>query len=94
MKQSANISNTIFSKTQICSFQKCIGSTSFSILAKIKSPVMVPKPSTRTWFHRQMSGYKGFPNSVKACVHYFLSNLIFSPNDSHLKTMKNVFYFI
>ena len=30
----------------------------------------------------------------KACVHYFLSNLYFSLNDSPSKTMKNVFYFI
>ena len=29
----------------------------------------------------------------KACVHYFLSNFYFSPNDSPLKTTKNVFYF-
>ena len=29
-----------------------------------------------------------------ACVHYFLSNFYFSPNDSPSKTMKNVFYFI
>ena len=68
MKQSANISNNIFSKTQICCFQKCIRSTFFSILAKTKRPetdFRVPKPSTRTWFHRQISGYQGFPNSVK-----------------------------
>ena len=32
--------------------------------------------------------------NVKACVHYFLSNFYFSPNDSPSKTMKNVFYFI
>ena len=38
MKQSASISNTIFSKTQICCFQECIRSTFFSILAKIKYP--------------------------------------------------------
>ena len=31
---------------------------------------------------------------IKACVHYFLSNLYFSLNDSPSKTMKNVFYFI
>ena len=31
---------------------------------------------------------------LKACVHYFLSNFYFSPNDSPSKTMKNVFYFI
>ena len=24
-----------------------------------------PKPFTQTWFHRQMSGYQGLPNSVK-----------------------------
>ena len=33
-------------------------------------------------------------NKIKACVPYFLSNVYFSPNDSTLKTMKNVFYFI
>ena len=32
--------------------------------------------------------------NVKACIHYFLSNFYFSPNDSPSKTMKNVFYFI
>ena len=31
---------------------------------------------------------------IKACVHYFLSNFYFSPNDSPSKIMKNVFYFI
>ena len=31
---------------------------------------------------------------VKACVHYFLSNVYFQPNDSPSKTMKNTFYFI
>ena len=31
---------------------------------------------------------------IKACVHYFLSNLYLSLNDSPSKTMKNVFYFI
>ena len=30
---------------------------------------------------------------TKACVLYFLSNFIFSPNDSPLKIMRNVFYF-
>ena len=29
----------------------------------------------------------------KACLHYFLSNSYFSPNDSPSKAMKNVFYF-
>ena len=33
-------------------------------------------------------------DQLKACVHYFLPNFYFSPNDSPLKTMKNVFYFI
>ena len=28
------------------------------------------------------------------CVHYFLSNVYFSPSDSPSKTMKNIFYFI
>ena len=32
--------------------------------------------------------------SFKACVHYFLSNFYFSPNDILSKTMKNVFYLI
>ena len=31
---------------------------------------------------------------LKACVHYFLTNIYFSPNDSPSKTMKYVFYFI
>ena len=31
---------------------------------------------------------------LKVCVHYFLSNLYFSPNDSPSKTLKDVFYFI
>ena len=31
---------------------------------------------------------------IKACVHYFLRNFYFSPNDSTSKTMKDVFYFI
>ena len=35
-----------------------------------------------------------FPNILIACVRYFLSSLYFSPNDSPLKMMKNVFYFI
>ena len=30
----------------------------------------------------------------KACVRYFWSNYYFSPNDSPLNTMKNIFYFI
>ena len=30
----------------------------------------------------------------KACVLYFLSNFYLSQNDSPLKTMKNIFYFI
>ena len=31
---------------------------------------------------------------LKACVRYFYQVFIFLPNDSPLKTMKNVFYFI
>ena len=31
---------------------------------------------------------------LKACVHCFLSNFYFSPNDSSSKVMKNAFYFI
>ena len=31
---------------------------------------------------------------LKACVRYFLSIFTFSSNDSPLKTMKNVFYYI
>ena len=30
----------------------------------------------------------------KACFRYFLLDFYFSPNDSPLKTMENVFYFI
>ena len=31
---------------------------------------------------------------VKACVHYFVSIFVFfTPNESPLKTIKNVFYF-
>ena len=30
--------------------------------------------------------------ALQACVRYFLSNFYFSPNDSPLKTMKNVFF--
>ena len=33
-------------------------------------------------------------NVFKASVHYFLSNLYFSLNDSPSKSMRNVFYFI
>ena len=29
----------------------------------------------------------------KACIHYFLTNFYFSPNDSPSKTMKDVFLF-
>ena len=36
----------------------------------------------------------GILRILKACVHYFLSNLNLSLNDSPSKTMKNVFYFI
>ena len=32
--------------------------------------------------------------NFKACVHYFLTNFYFLPNDSPSKTMKDVFYFI
>ena len=35
-----------------------------------------------------------FFTSLKACVHYFLSNVCFSSNDSLSKSMKNNFYFI
>ena len=31
---------------------------------------------------------------LKACVHYFISNFYFSPNNDPSKAMKNVFYFI
>ena len=30
---------------------------------------------------------------LKACVHFFLSNFYFSPNDSSSKTVKNIFLF-
>ena len=33
-------------------------------------------------------------DNFKACAHYFLRNLYFSPNGSPSKTMKDVFYFI
>ena len=33
-------------------------------------------------------------NWLKACVRYFCQTFFFSPNDSPLQTMKNVFYFI
>ena len=32
--------------------------------------------------------------TLKACIHYFLWNFYFSPNDSPSKTMKNVFNLI
>ena len=38
--------------------------------------------------------YTAHITELKACVHYFLSNFYFSPNDSRSKTIKNVFYFI
>ena len=34
------------------------------------------------------------PSKIKACICYFLLSFIFSANDSPLKTMKDVFYFI
>ena len=34
---------------------------------------------------------KELNDKLKACVHYFLSNFYFSPNDSPSNTMKNVF---
>ena len=37
---------------------------------------------------------KKVKGELKACIRYFLSNFYFSPNDSHSKTIKNVFYFI
>ena len=33
-------------------------------------------------------------NKLKACIHYFLTNLYLSPSDSPSKTMKDGFYFI
>ena len=38
--------------------------------------------------------YKRAVEELKACVRYFLLNFYFSPNDSPLKIMKNIFYFI
>ena len=38
--------------------------------------------------------YDTVNTNIKACVRYFLSNFYVLPNDSPLKTMKNVFYFI
>ena len=48
------------------------------------------KPSnfTSDWKKRKLF------KEIKAYVHYFVSNLYFSPNDSPSKTMKNIFYFI
>ena len=39
-------------------------------------------------------GYKRAVEERKACVRYFLLNFYFALNDSPLKTMKNIFYFI
>ena len=36
--------------------------------------------------------WKSIINSFKACVRYFLSIFYFSPSDSPLKTMKNVYF--
>ena len=44
----------------------------------------------QNYFRKEKYGQVHF----KACVHYFLSNFYFSPNDSLSKTMKNAFYFI
>ena len=43
-------------------------------------------------YQRANELHKPIVGKFKACVRYFLSNfLFFSPNDSPLKTMKNVF---
>ena len=45
------------------------------------------------WFITMKNSYLGW-QVFKVCVHYFLTNFYFSPNDSPSKTKKNVFYFI
>ena len=40
----------------------------------------------------QLKKYKKKGKKVKACVRYFQSNFYFSQNNSHLKTMKNLFH--
>ena len=45
------------------------------------------------WFITMKNSYLGW-QVFKVCVHYFLTNFCFSPNDSPSKTKKNVFYFI
>ena len=43
--------------------------------------------TTKPWRHTPLK-------TLKACVHYFLSNFYLSPNDSPSKFMKNALYFI
>ena len=52
--------------------------------------------ATRSIFAHLVMGKSTFSSlmPLKACVRYFLTNFYFSPNDSPLKTMKDVFYFI
>ena len=45
-------------------------------------------------FEHQGKMFLNIEGLVKACVRYFLSNFNSSPNDSPLKPVKNVFYFI
>ena len=52
--------------------------------------VLLSFPSINILFQYKLLNFCWF----KACVRYFLSNFYFSPNDSPLKTTKNVFYFI
>ena len=54
---------------------------------KLYSELGLESLKFRRWFRRLCTFFKAY-------VHNFLSNFIFSPNDSPSKTMKNVFYFI
>ena len=49
--------------------------------------IYISKASVRVW-------HAGLVHKLKACVLLFSWNFYFSPNDSPLKTMKNVFYFV
>ena len=51
-------------------------------------------PAMVEYIRRKFNKYSRETLSLKACVHYFLSNFYFSLNDSPSKTMKNVFYLI
>ena len=49
--------------------------------------IYISKAFVRVW-------HAGLVHKLKACVRLFSWNFYFSPNDSPLKTMKNVFYFV